>query len=558
MKIPSFISRRFAASLGRKFAWGFGSILALLLVIGGVSLFEMSEMGERIRGIVEVHNSQMAQANKLIEDVDEMAIIVRTLTLLTDVKEVDRQVKLFEQATVRYAGSEATLEDTMTRHRASRAERDLLRNIQAIRGKTIPLMAKAAQLGGDGATPEATTVLMKDVRPVENQWRTLIGELILLETRLNADAYAAARASQLAATMVLTAISILAVAVGALLAWRLTRGVVVPVAEAIRATEKVAEGDLSAVVDCGRSDELGRLLSAVSRMQEQLRTLVSDIRNSADSISTASSEIALGNHDLSHRTEKQAGSLQKTASSMAQLTAIVQQNADSASQADRLAASASEIAGRGGMVVQQVVSTMNDISASSRKIVDIIGVIDGLAFRTNILALNAAVEAARAGEQGRGFAVVAAEVRNLAQRSAQAAKEIKALISTSAERVDAGTKLVANAGSTMDEIVASVQRVTAIMSEITASTGEQSKDIGQVSKEVNQLDRMTQQNAALAEQSTAATESLKDQALRLATAVRAFKLAFDESGETRICKRKGRVDCRLYAVDGRAVRSSGH
>jgi methyl-accepting chemotaxis protein len=528
MKIPSFISHRFAASLGRKFALGFGCILTLLLVIGGVSLFEMSEMGSRIRGIVEVHNSQMAQANKLIEDVDEMAIIVRTLTLLTDVKDVDRQVKLFEQATVRYGKSEATLEEAMTHHRASRAERDLLRDIQAIRGKTIPLMAKAAQLGGDGATPEATTVLMKEVRPVENQWRKLIGELIALEAQLNADAYAAARASQRAAAMMLTAISVLAVAAGSLLAWCLTRGVVVPVAEAIRATEKIAEGDLSAVVDCGRHDELGRLLSAVSRMQAQLRTLVSGIRDSADSISTASSEISLGNHDLSHRTEQQAASLQKTASSMQQLTGIVQQNADSASQADRLATTASDIASRGGAVVDQVVSTMGDISASSKKIVDIIGVIDGLAFRTNILALNAAVEAARAGEQGRGFAVVAAEVRNLAQRSADAAKEIKALISTSAERVDAGAKLVADAGSTMKEIVASVHRVTAIMSEITASTGEQSKDIGQVSKEVSQLDRMTQQNAALVEQSTAATESLKDQALRLATAVRAFKLALDE------------------------------
>jgi len=233
---------------------------------------------------------------------------------------------------------------------------------------------------------------------------------------------------------------------------------------------------------------------------------------------------ATGNRDLSQRTEQQAASLQKTASSMDQLTGTVRHNADSARQADQLASSASEIAARGGAVVEQVVSTMADISASSKKIADIIGVIDGIAFQTNILALNAAVEAARAGEQGRGFAVVAGEVRSLAQRSAEAAKEIKTLISTSGERVDSGAKLVTDAGTTMREIVASIQRVTDIMSEITASTSEQSSGIGHVSGEVNQLDQMTQQNAALVEESAAATESLKEQAQRLAQAVRAFRL----------------------------------
>ena len=532
MHVRLFTFRGYRGSLGQKFALGFGSILALLVVVSAVSLFEMSQMGERIRRIVDVHNRQMAQANRLIEAMDDMAIIVRTVTLLTDVKEVDRQVKAFDQAATEYVRSEEALANTMKETGAIAEEKVLLEKIRTVRSGTIPLMYKAAKLGGDGATPEATLVLTNDVRPVERKWRELIGELITLEGQLNADAYGAARATQRTASAILCAVSLVAMVVGALLAWRLTRGVLAPVGEAIVLTERIAAGDLSAAVRSDRTDELGRLLMAVSRMQDQLRGLVSHIQDSADSITTASSEIATGNHDLSHRTEQQAASLQKTASSMKQLTGIVAQNADSARQADHLASTASQIATRGGNVVEQVVSTMADISASSRKVVDIIGVIDTIAFQTNILALNAAVEAARAGEQGRGFAVVAGEVRSLAQRSAQAAKEIKTLISGSAQRIDAGARLVADAGSTMKEIVASVHRVTAIMSEITASTGEQSGDISEVSREVIQLDQMTQQNAALVEQSAAATESLKDQAMRLATAVNAFRLMREDAGDT--------------------------
>ncbi|MFN4118837.1 methyl-accepting chemotaxis protein [Acidovorax sp.] len=315
------------------------------------------------------------------------------------------------------------------------------------------------------------------------------------------------------------------VALSALFGWLLRRSIVQPLREASEAAATVARGDLTVRMQTGRSDEIGQLLTALNKMVESLHYVVTEVRDSGESIHVASSEVAAGNTDLSARTEHAASNLQQTAASIAQLAQMVAANADSTRQANDLAVNATQVASKGGEVVSQVVRTMEEINASSQKIADIVGIIDGIAFQTNILALNAAVEAARAGEQGRGFAVVASEVRALAGRSANAAREIKALISASVEKVSDGAKLVVAAGSTMGDIVQSVERVTTLMSEINAASSEQSTQIGQVSQAVDQLDHMTQQNAALVEQGAAAAQSLQDQANRLAGAMGQFQLA---------------------------------
>jgi methyl-accepting chemotaxis protein len=312
--------------------------------------------------------------------------------------------------------------------------------------------------------------------------------------------------------------------------WLLQKSITEPLTQAAELAEHIAEGDLSQDAQVRGSDETAALLRSIQTMQTSLRKVVGQVRDSAESIEVASAEVATGNQDLSARTEQAASNLQSTASSMHDLTGTVTQSADAARQANQLASSAAEVAQRGGSVVSQVVATMEDINNSSKKIADIISVIDGIAFQTNILALNAAVEAARAGEQGRGFAVVASEVRSLAGRSADAAKEIKALIGASVDKVETGSKLVSDAGNTMNEIVASVQRVTDIIGEITAAASEQSEGIAGVNASVNQLDQMTQQNAALVEESTAAAESLKDQAAMLTRVVSTFRLQNDGRG----------------------------
>jgi methyl-accepting chemotaxis protein len=309
------------------------------------------------------------------------------------------------------------------------------------------------------------------------------------------------------------------------LLWWTLQSVCGPLEQAVAVAGRIARGDLGETIHAEGHDETATLLRSLQRMQEALRSLVGQVREAAQSIEQASAEVAVGNQDLSLRTEQTAGNLQLTAGSVEQLHGAVSGSADSARQAHELAAGASSVAQRGGSMVAQVVSTMDQIHHSSQKIADIIGTIDGIAFQTNILALNAAVEAARAGEQGRGFAVVASEVRSLAQRSAQAAREIKTLIHASVERVSSGTQLVAGAGDTMNEIVSSVQRVSGIVGEISQAAGQQSTGLGQVNNAVAELDRMTQQNAALVEQSAAAAESLKEQAARLAALVATFRLA---------------------------------
>ncbi len=370
----------------------------------------------------------------------------------------------------------------------------------------------------------ADSLLESGMMPAARAYLDSMGKLLALHEARSKAEVEAMQAGLSQAAVVLVALFVGALFVGAGLAWVITRSVTGPVRAAVQVAEAIAANDLSREIDSHRRDELGDLLRALSRMQTSLRQVVTQVRSASSQISIASAEIATGNQDLSARTEQTASNLQQTASSMEQLTGTVMQSADSARQANQLASSAAEVAARGGQVVSQVVTTMDEINASAKRIADIIGVIDGIAFQTNILALNAAVEAARAGEQGRGFAVVAGEVRSLAGRSAEAAKEIKSLIGASVDRVDAGSKLVVDAGRTMQEIVGSVQRVSDIIGEISAAAAEQSDGIGQVNGAVTQLDQMTQQNAALVEQSAAAAGSLKDQASRLVGVINGFRL----------------------------------
>ncbi len=409
--------------------------------------------------------------------------------------------------------------------RAATPEDKALLTEASVRGKVlVGASKKASQLNADGDWSTVAKWVNNEYKTAAVAYLAAIDDFVKLQQRKVEAAHAAADASRRQTLMLGSVAALIVLGFGMAVASVLVRSIRVPLQRSIEAARAISQGDLTQRIETTRTDEFGELMGALAHMNESLANIVSQVRTSTDSIGTASSEIASGNADLSSRTEQTASNLQQTASSMEQLTGTVRQSAASASSANELAGSATLVARRGGEVVERVVSTMQEINASSKKIADIIGTIDGIAFQTNILALNAAVEAARAGEQGRGFAVVASEVRALAQRSAEAAKEIKALIGASVDKVELGARLVGNAGETMNEIVMSVQRVTDIIAEITAAASEQSDGIGQVSTAVSQLDQMTQQNAALVEESAAAAESLRSQAGKLSEVVGTFQL----------------------------------
>jgi methyl-accepting chemotaxis protein len=382
----------------------------------------------------------------------------------------------------------------------------------------------ALKEGGAADMAQVNRLIDEKMNPALEGYDASVGKLA--EHQKNIFDAARSHVDAVASTgrVLLIAFGAVALLLGGALAWWLTRTITAPLRQAVVIANAVAQGDLSVHVQVDSKDETGELMAALQIMTTRLNELVTRVRSGSDSIASVAAEVAAGNQDLSSRTEQQAGSLEESASSLEQLTSTVRQNADNAQQGNQVAATASSIATRGGAVVSEVVQTMGAINDSARRIVDIIAVIDGIAFQTNILALNAAVEAARAGEQGRGFAVVAGEVRTLAQRSAAAAKEIKSLIDDSVEKVDAGTRLVDEAGNTMKEVVASVKRVTEIMADISEASREQSLGINNVYGAITQMDQVTQQNAALVEEAARATESMQEQAGSLADAVSVFKL----------------------------------
>jgi len=515
--------------IGTRLGMGFAAVLLLLASVVGLGLNSMADIQARLNGIVTGNNVKVGAVNTMVDAIRDIAIFDSNLILLTEDAAMNEEVKKIAAARDRFSVGRATLAKLLV----TPAGKALLAKVDERVAVLLPLNTQLTELGLKNMNEEATQVFVTKFQPAVQVLVDVLNDMIAHETELSNQANAQAIAGYAWARNLMLVLGGIAMLVGAAIAWFITRSITRPIGEAVQVAEKVAAGDISSRIDVQSKDETGRLMSALKAMNESLVKIVREVRSGTDTIATASGQIASGNQDLSSRTEEQASSLEQTAASMEELTSTVKQNADNARQANQLAVSASEVAVKGGSVVSQVVDTMGSINASSKKIVDIIGVIDGIAFQTNILALNAAVEAARAGEQGRGFAVVASEVRSLAQRSAAAAKEIKTLIGDSVEKVEEGSKQVAEAGRTMEEIVGSVKRVTDIMGEITAASQEQTSGIEQINQAITQMDQVTQQNAALVEEASAAAQSLQEQAGSLVQAVSVFKLDANAVATTR-------------------------
>jgi methyl-accepting chemotaxis protein len=509
--------------IGTKLLIGFLSVLSLLILIAGIGTWRL----QQINGTVTVMVDEVMQKERLFSAWAADTSVNGTRTIATAESTNPERQKILKER-IKATSEEITqIQKKLEGYPKSDEETKLFNEIG---DKRKVYIAARDEVFAEKAKSEedATKLAQSKLEPALDDYVASIRKLSAYQAKAIEDATSTTKSQTLFTAWCLPILGVVATLLGIGISLYITRSIRRQLGGepdyAVDTMGQIAAGDLSLSIETEDNDNAS-VLHAVKTMRDSIAGIVGEVRNSADTIATATNEIAAGNMDLSSRTENQASSLQQTASSIGQLTSTVKQNADHANEANQLAASASELAVKGGEVVAQVVTTMNSITDSARRIVDIIGVIDGIAFQTNILALNAAVEAARAGEQGRGFAVVAAEVRNLAQRSAGAAKEIKALIGDSVEKVDAGSKLADQAGSTMQEVVTGVERVSRIIAEIAYASREQTTGIEQVNQAIGQMDEATQQNAALVEEAAAAAQSLREQAAKLAEVVGTFKLA---------------------------------
>jgi methyl-accepting chemotaxis protein len=505
--------------IGTRLSLSFAAVLVLMVVLIVVTLIRMGQINDATDRLVNTsmkNQRNVAEWAKIIEVNSVLSEMAYRTTDPAEIKVIDERMAA---GSVRSSALQEQIKAGL-RNPASQAQ------FEAVSAARAPYLAArkallAAKNAGD--VEGAKAIFDGQVRPASAAYVASVDALSNAQLKSAAAVAADVSAAYESARMTLIGLGIVALLLGIGFAVYITRSIVGPIRAAVAVADRVSSGDLGSRITVSSRDETGQLMTALQKMNTNLLDIVGQVRVGTDTIATASAEIAAGNLDLSSRTEQQASSLEETASSMEELTSTVRQNADNARRANTLAAEAAGIAGQGGTVIAQVVNTMSEINASSRKIVDIISVIDGIAFQTNILALNAAVEAARAGEQGRGFAVVASEVRNLAHRSAAAAKEIKGLIDDSVTKVEAGTSLVDNAGATMENIVQSISRVTGIMGEISLASDEQSAGIEQVNQAITEMDQVTQQNAALVEEASAAAEAMQEQAAHLASVVSVFK-----------------------------------
>ena len=506
--------------IGQRLTLGFGLVITLMILLAGLALVRIQNLSSETTELVDVTYPQTVVANQMKANLNEISRSMLSVLVMSDEEQIKGELARIAKHEKDNEALAAQAEQALQ----GEADKELLANLSKYRERAAKAQKSFVSLISEGQKEEALTKFLFSVRAMHTRYFEALDHLNERQHKLMVAA--GERSAETARNTTLfilgLAAAIFAVSIG--VAVFSTRSITRPLTRAVRIAEQVASGDLSARIVSESQDETGQLMRALDHMNTSLQRIVGDVRQGTVAIASASSEIASGNSDLSVRTEEQANSLAQTSSAMNELTRIVRQNADNASEANQLASAASSIASEGGQVVAQVVDTMGAIDASSRKIVDIISVIDGIAFQTNILALNAAVEAARAGEQGRGFAVVAGEVRTLAQRSATAAKEIKTLINESVEKVEQGSKLVTHAGTTMGNVVSSVQRVSNIIGEITAASQSQSHGIEEVNRSIHRMDGVTQQNAALVEQAAAAAESMQNQAQNLAAVVSVFKI----------------------------------